>query len=197
EPRLLCAIGERLARNVLIVRFVGLPEVGGIRIGDCAVCAHPVHRGAGVQAAREGDADFLSLGKLVDYVCQSCLSEKVPIIRDPGWLSHSATRASRSGSRRPSVDRGDLSCDVPDALAQGGGVEHLDLRSKAKQFRGGVLDGFDRDFYAKPAVLLELGSLVEGFGHRTAAGSPAKAVALMQPRVCRSIRSERRRLARM
>ena len=61
QARLFGAVGERLARDLGVVRLVGLAEVGGIGVGDRALGAHPVHRGAGVEAAREGDADLLSL----------------------------------------------------------------------------------------------------------------------------------------
>jgi hypothetical protein len=63
QARFFCAVGERLARNLGVVGLVGLAEMSGIRVGNRALGAHPVHRSARVEAAREGDADLLSLGQ--------------------------------------------------------------------------------------------------------------------------------------
>src|SRR6202008_299400 len=54
------AVSERLARNVRVVGLVRLAEVRGIRVGDRALRAHPVHCRAGVEPAPEGNADFLA-----------------------------------------------------------------------------------------------------------------------------------------
>ena len=61
QARLLGAVGERLARDLGVVGLVGLAEVRGIGVRDRALRAHPVHRGAGVEAAGEGDADLSPL----------------------------------------------------------------------------------------------------------------------------------------
>ena len=45
------------ARDVVVVRLVGLAEVGGVAVGDRALLAHPVDGGAGVESAGERDAD--------------------------------------------------------------------------------------------------------------------------------------------
>ena len=63
QPRLLGAVLQRLARNLVVVGFVGLAEVGGVGVGDRALGAHPVQRRAGVEAAGERDADLLAGGK--------------------------------------------------------------------------------------------------------------------------------------
>src|SRR6185312_10255520 len=46
-----------------VVGLVGLAEVGGIGKDAGAVLLHPQQRGAGVETARESDADFLALGQ--------------------------------------------------------------------------------------------------------------------------------------
>src|SRR5205085_5855075 len=95
EPRLLRAIGERPARNVLVVRLVGLAQVGGIRVRLRAVRPHPVHGGAGVEAAREGDADLFALGKRAQYLRQRS-SPETAIISDPAKMPRRAHRALAS-----------------------------------------------------------------------------------------------------
>src|SRR5205085_9934692 len=63
QPRFLGAIGERLARDLVIVFFVRLTKVGGIGIWNGALRAHPVHGGARVEPAGKRDADLLPLGQ--------------------------------------------------------------------------------------------------------------------------------------
>ena len=63
EARLFGAVLERLARNLVVVGFVGLTEVGGVGVRQRALLLHPVKRGAGVQPAGEGDADLLADGQ--------------------------------------------------------------------------------------------------------------------------------------
>jgi hypothetical protein len=48
-----------LLRDGVVVGFVGLAQVGRVGVRHGAFLAHPVQRGAGVQAAGEGDADLL------------------------------------------------------------------------------------------------------------------------------------------
>ncbi len=60
EDRVLGAIAESALRDRGDVRLVGLAEIGGERIRDGAVLAHPRERAAGVEAAGEGDADVLA-----------------------------------------------------------------------------------------------------------------------------------------
>ena len=64
QPRLLGAVLQRLARNLVVVGFVGLAEVRGVGVGDRALRAHPVERRAGVEAAGKRDADLLPGGRL-------------------------------------------------------------------------------------------------------------------------------------
>ena len=66
QARLLGAVLERAARDVVVVGLVGLAEVGGVGVGHRPLAAHPVQRGAGVEAAREGDADALADGKVLE-----------------------------------------------------------------------------------------------------------------------------------
>jgi hypothetical protein len=76
EARLFGAVGERLARDVFVARLVGLAEIRGVRVGNRAVGPHPAYGGAGVQAARERDADLLSPRKLAQYLRQNLRSGK-------------------------------------------------------------------------------------------------------------------------
>ena len=63
QARLFGAVFHRLARNRVVVRFVWLAQVGGVGVGHGALLAHPQQRGAGIQAARKGDADLLASGE--------------------------------------------------------------------------------------------------------------------------------------
>ena len=54
------AVLHGLARDLVVVGFVGLAQIGGVGIGQGALEFHPVQRCAGVEAARESDADFLT-----------------------------------------------------------------------------------------------------------------------------------------
>jgi hypothetical protein len=65
QPRLLGAVLHRLARDLVVVGLVGLAQVGGVGVGNRALVAHPVQRGAGVEAAGERDADLLADGKVL------------------------------------------------------------------------------------------------------------------------------------
>jgi hypothetical protein len=47
-------------------RLVGLAQVGGVGVGNRALVAHPVQRGAGVESAGEGDADLLADGEVLE-----------------------------------------------------------------------------------------------------------------------------------
>ena len=68
EPRLLGAVLQRPARDVVVVGLVGLSEVRGVRVRDRALCAHPVERGARVESARERDADLLAGGDALENI---------------------------------------------------------------------------------------------------------------------------------
>ena len=68
QARPLGAVCQRLARDRLVVVLVGLAEVGGVGVGDCAVLAHPVQGGAGVEPAGERDADPLADGEMLEDV---------------------------------------------------------------------------------------------------------------------------------
>ena len=63
QPRLLGAVLQRLARDVVVVGLVGLPEVRGVGVRDRPLAPHPVQRGARVEAAGKCDADLLAGGK--------------------------------------------------------------------------------------------------------------------------------------
>ena len=54
QARQLGAVFLRLARNRVVVRLIGLPEIGGVGVRNRALRAHPVERGAGIEAAGKG-----------------------------------------------------------------------------------------------------------------------------------------------
>ena len=60
EHRILRAVAQRPGGHGLDVWLVVLPEVRGERVGHGTVLAHPRDRAAGVEAARERDADALA-----------------------------------------------------------------------------------------------------------------------------------------
>ena len=60
EPRPFGAVFERAARNVVVVLFVGLAEVGRVRVRNRALAAHPMEGCARVEAAGKRNADFLA-----------------------------------------------------------------------------------------------------------------------------------------
>ena len=62
------SVGQRLARDRVVVVLVGLAEVGRVGVGDRAVLAHPVQGGAGVEPSGERDADPLADGKMLEDV---------------------------------------------------------------------------------------------------------------------------------
>jgi len=70
KARLLGAVLQRLARDLVVVGLVGLSEVGGVGVRDRALAPHPVKRRAGVEAAGERDADALSGRKRQKNVTQ-------------------------------------------------------------------------------------------------------------------------------
>ncbi len=63
QASLLRAVFQRPARDIVVVGLVGLPQVRGVAVRDCALLAHPVDGRAGVQASREGDPDLFSDGE--------------------------------------------------------------------------------------------------------------------------------------
>ena len=75
QPGLLGAVGHRLARDVVVVGLVGLAEVRGVGVGDRALRAHPVQRGAGVESARERDADLVADREVPEECCPMSLLE--------------------------------------------------------------------------------------------------------------------------
>src|SRR5439155_8137885 len=60
QARMLGPIEQSLARNLVIVWFVGLAKVRGVSVGDRPLLTHPVKSRAGVQSTGEGNADFLA-----------------------------------------------------------------------------------------------------------------------------------------
>ena len=63
EACLFRAVFEGLARNLVVVGFVGLAEVGRVGVGDGALLLHPVQGGGGVEPAGEGNANLLADGQ--------------------------------------------------------------------------------------------------------------------------------------
>jgi hypothetical protein len=66
QARLLGAVAERPARDVVVVGLVWLAEIGGVGVRNGALAAHPVQGGARVEPARKGDADALADGKVLE-----------------------------------------------------------------------------------------------------------------------------------
>ena len=60
EARAFRAVRSRAARDLVVVRLVGLPEIRRVRIRNRAFRAHPVQRRARVETAGECDADLLA-----------------------------------------------------------------------------------------------------------------------------------------
>ena len=63
QPGFFGAELQRLARNLVVVGLVGLAEIGGIGKDARALLLHPEQRRAGVETARESDADFFPFGQ--------------------------------------------------------------------------------------------------------------------------------------
>jgi len=76
QARFFGAVLHGLARDLVVVRLVGLAEVGGVGVGDCALLLHPQQGGGGVEAAGEGDADFLLRGKVLKNGGHVCAQPK-------------------------------------------------------------------------------------------------------------------------
>ena len=51
------------ARNVVIVRLIGLPQIRCVRKRDRALLPHPMQRGARIQTTGKRDTDLLTDGK--------------------------------------------------------------------------------------------------------------------------------------
>ena len=82
EAGLFGAVFEGLARNRVVVGFVGLAEVGRVGVGDGALLLHPVQGGGGVEPAGEGNADFLADGQGFENYGHACrTSEAVTVAR--------------------------------------------------------------------------------------------------------------------
>ena len=71
QPRALGAVLQRLAGNLVVVALVGLPEVRRVGVRNRALAAHPVERGARIEAAGECDADTFTNRKRLKNVAQS------------------------------------------------------------------------------------------------------------------------------
>ncbi len=63
EAGLFGAVFEGLARNLVVVGFVGLPQVGCVGVRDGALQPHPVQGGGGVKPAGKSNTDFLADGQ--------------------------------------------------------------------------------------------------------------------------------------
>ena len=122
EARLLGAVLQRLARDLVVVGFVGLAQVGGVGVGDRALRPHPVERRAGVETAGKRDADLLAGGKTLKNV-------------DIGWggradrpyLTSTSSSASRLG---PSIMTARVS---PSCVGSARGIFTFSARSFATQ----------------------------------------------------------------
>ena len=68
EARFLGAVLQRATRDLVVVGFVGLSKIRGVRVRDGALCAHPVERRAGVETAGKRDADTLAGRKTLKNV---------------------------------------------------------------------------------------------------------------------------------
>ena len=73
QARSFCAVLQRTPRDVVVVRFIRLTEIGGIAIRDRTLLPHPVDRGAGVESAGERDADTLADRQGLKNICHVVL----------------------------------------------------------------------------------------------------------------------------
>ncbi len=103
KPRLFGAVLQRAARDVVVVRLVRLAEVRGVRVRNGAPCAHPVQRGAGVEPAGEGDADFLAGGKVLEDVRHVRTVRRSRAADDPGYSSRTVLAPRRVARDTPIV----------------------------------------------------------------------------------------------
>jgi hypothetical protein len=62
KARLLGAVLPRAPRDVFVIGLVRLPEVRRIRVWNRSLRAHPMKRGARIEAARKRDANFFAGG---------------------------------------------------------------------------------------------------------------------------------------
>ncbi len=69
------AILQGPARDLVVVGFIGLAKVGGIRVRNGALGTHPVNGGAGIQTAGEGKADFFARRQILKDVSHLKYSE--------------------------------------------------------------------------------------------------------------------------
>ena len=65
QPRLLGAIRQRLARNLVVIAFVRLAQIRRVGTGNRPFGTHPVHGSAGVQPPGKSNADAFASGKLL------------------------------------------------------------------------------------------------------------------------------------
>ena len=63
QAGVLCAVFHRFFGNGVVVVFIGLPQIGGVGVGQRAFEFHPQEGGGGVEPAGKGDADFLIDGE--------------------------------------------------------------------------------------------------------------------------------------
>ena len=71
EPRLLRAVLQGAARDLVVVRLVGLPQIRRVGVRNRALVPHPVQRGAGIETAGKRDADLLAGRKALENVRQA------------------------------------------------------------------------------------------------------------------------------
>jgi hypothetical protein len=76
EPRLLGAVLNRAAGDLVVIGLVVLSQVGCLRVRDRSFGAHPVERRARVETARKRDAHLLARGDALQNV-RHVLSENL------------------------------------------------------------------------------------------------------------------------
>ena len=68
QARLLGAVLQGAARDLVVIGLVGLAEVGRVGVGNGALGAHPMDGGAGIEAAGEGEADLFARRQVLKNV---------------------------------------------------------------------------------------------------------------------------------
>ena len=74
QARLFRAILQRAARNVVVIRLVGLAEIGGVAVRDRALLPHPVNSRARIEPAGKSDADSFADRQRLKDICHLGLS---------------------------------------------------------------------------------------------------------------------------
>ena len=69
QPRLFGAVLHGFAGNVVVIRLVGLSQVGRVGKRNCSFRPHPMQSSAGIQPAREGNSHFLAHREALQNRC--------------------------------------------------------------------------------------------------------------------------------